>query len=105
MLYGLLGSLPTVTVMLALSGDGLAVAVKVTAMVQVELGDAVSVGMQVPPVTVKSVALGPLMLSLNDSGNPERLVTVTVLVFVGAFDVSVPYASVARRTVAGSSGW
>jgi hypothetical protein len=32
--------LPTVTAMLALSGDGLAVGAKVIAMVQVELSDA-----------------------------------------------------------------
>ena len=46
-------------------------------MVHDVLGDAVAA--QVPPVTVKSVALGPVMFSLIDSGNPDRLVTVTVL--------------------------
>jgi hypothetical protein len=63
------------------------------------LGDAVAA--QVPPVTVKSVALGPVMFSLIDSGNPDRLVTVTIFVFVGVLDVSVPYASFAGRTVSG----
>jgi hypothetical protein len=46
-------------------------------MVHAELGDEVAV--QVPPVTAKSVALEPLIFSLIDSGNPDRLVTVTVL--------------------------
>ena len=46
-------------------------------MVQLELGDAFAV--QVPPVTAKSVALGPVIFSLNDSGKPDRLVIVTVL--------------------------
>jgi hypothetical protein len=99
MLWGLVGSLATVTAMLALSDDGLAVGVKVTVIVQVELGEAVVV--QVRPVTAKSVALGPVMLPLNDSGNPDRLVTVTVLVLVGVLDVSVPYSSVVGRTFAG----
>ncbi len=48
--------------------------------------------------------LGPLKLSANDSGKPDRLVTVTVLVFVGVLEVSVPYASVAGRTVSGIVG-
>ena len=59
---------------------------------------------QVPPVTAKSLSFVPLKVSPTDSGNPDRLVTVTVLVFVGVLEVSVPYASVAGRTVAGSSG-
>jgi hypothetical protein len=88
MLWGLVGSLLTVTAMLAASDDPPAVGVKVTETVQVELGDAVAV--QVPPVTAKSVALGPVILSLNDSGKPDRLVTVTVLVLVGVFEVRVP---------------
>jgi len=88
MLWGLVGSLLTVTAKLALSDDPPAVGVKVTATVQVELGDAVAV--QVPPVTAKSVALGPVILSLNDSGKPDLFVTVTSLVLVGVLSVSVP---------------
>ena len=102
MLWGLVGSLATVTAMVALSGEGLAVGVKVTAMVQLELGDAVAV--QVQPVTAKSVGLEPLKLSLNDSGNPDRLVTVTVLVFGDVLAVNVPYASVVGATVVGIVG-
>jgi hypothetical protein len=85
--------------MLALSGVGPTVGVNLTAIVQVEFGDAVEP--QVPPVTAKSPAFVPLILSLNGSENPERLVTVTLLVFVGTFVVSVPYASEAGATVAG----
>lgn len=66
------------------------------------MGDAVAV--HVPPVTSKSFALLPVMLSLTGSENPDRLVSVTVLVFVGIFDVSVPYASVTGATVAGIVG-
>ncbi len=103
MMCGLVGSLPTVTDMLALSADPPAVGVKVTAIVQAELGDAVVVQVLVGEI-VKSDPLGPLMPSANDSGNPDRLVTVTVLVFVGVLEVSVPYASVAGRTVSGIVG-
>ncbi len=67
--------------------------------VQLELGDAVAP--QVPPVTAKSFALLPLKLSFKGSGNPDRFVTVTFLVFDGALAVSVPYASALGATVAG----
>ena len=103
MMCGLVGSLPTVTDMLALSADPPAVGVKVTAIVQAELGDAVVVQVLVGEI-VKSDPLGPLMLWANDSGNPDRLVTVTVLVFVGVLEVSVPYASVVGRTLSGIVG-
>ena len=103
MMCGLVGSLPTVTDMLALSADPPAVGVKVTAIVQAELGDALVVQVLVGEI-VKSDPLGPLMLWANDSGNPDRLVTVTVLVFVGVLEVSVPYASVAGRTLSGIVG-
>jgi hypothetical protein len=99
---GLVGSLPTVTAMLALSADPPPVGVNVTATVQLDFGDAVAV--HVPPVTVKSLAFAPLMLSLKGSENPDTLVTVVFNVFDGTFDVSVPYASVAGRTVAGMVG-
>ncbi len=99
MLCGLVGSLPTVTAMLALSGVGPTVGVNLTAIVHAEFGDAVAP--QVPPVTVKSPAFVPLIVSLNGSENRDRLVTVTLLVFVGTFVVSVPYASEAGATVAG----
>jgi hypothetical protein len=98
MLCGLVGSLPIVTAMLALSGVGPSVGMKVTAIVQLELGGAIVA--QVPPVTAKSFALFPLKLSPTDSGNPDRLVTVTFLVFDGTL-VSVPYASVIGATVVG----
>jgi len=99
-LWGLLGSLPIVTAMLALSGVGLTVGANFTNIVQLELGDAVAV--QVPPVIVKSVALAPLTVSLSGNENPDRLVTVTVLVFDAV--VSVPYASAVGATVAGIVG-
>src|ERR1700720_26145 len=102
MLCGLVGSLPTVTAMLALSADPPSVGANVTATVQFDFGDAIAV--QVPPVTAKSVAFAPLMLSLNGSENPDRLVTVVFKVFDGTFDVNVPNASVAGRTVAGIVG-
>ena len=103
MLCGLVGSLPTVTAMMALSEEPPAVGVNVTAIVHEELGD--TIGPQVPlPVTEKSVAFVPLMLSLSGSANPERLVTVVFSVFDGTFVVSEPYASVAGRTVAGIVG-
>jgi hypothetical protein len=87
------------TAMLALSADGLAVGVKVTNIVQLEFAGAVVP--QVPPVTAKSPAFEPLKLSLTDSEELDRLVTVTVFVFDDIFAVSVPNASVAGVTVAG----
>ena len=69
MLCGLVGSLPTVTAMLALSADPPPAGVNVTAMVQLDFGDAVA--MHVPPVTAKSVAFGPLMLT-GRAGNRFR---------------------------------
>jgi hypothetical protein len=102
MLCGLVGSLPIVTAMLALSADPPPVGVNVTATVQLDFGDAVAV--HVPPVTAKSAAFAPLMLSLNGRENPDRLVTVVFKVFDGTFDVNVPNASVAGATVAGIVG-
>jgi hypothetical protein len=92
----------TVTAMLALSDDPPAVGVKVTAMVQLELAGAVLP--QVPPLTVKSVAFVPPKLSPTDSGKPDLLVTVTSLVLVGVFAVSVPYARVTGAIVSGIVG-
>jgi len=75
--------------MLALSGDPPPVGVNVTAIVQLELGNAVVP--QLPlPVTAKSPAFGPLMLSLTGSENADRLVTVASFVLVGIRDVNVP---------------
>jgi len=89
MLCGLVGSLPIVTAMLALSADPPPVGVNVTAIVHVELAEIVEV--QVPvPVTVKSLEFVPLMLSPNGNENPDLLVTVAFNVFVGVLDVSVP---------------
>ena len=101
-MWGLVGSLPMLTAMLALSAEPLAVGVKVTAIVQLDFGD--EVVPQVPPVTAKSVTFAPLMLSLKGSENPDRLVTVVFNVFDRTVEVSVPYASVAGRTVAGIVG-
>lgn len=100
MLWGLVGSLPTVTAMIALSGTPPPVGVNLTATVQLEFGDAVAV--QVPPLTVKSPAFAPLKLSLRGSENPDKLLTVAFNVFDAVF--SVPYANVAGRTVAGMVG-
>ena len=103
MLCGLVGSLPMLTAMLALSGIGPDVGVKVTAIVHDECADADAP--QVPlPVTAKSPAFGPLKLSLSGSENPDRLVTVAFKVFIGIDSVNVPYASVAGATVAGIVG-
>jgi len=102
MVCGLVGSLPTFTAMFALSGDPPAVGLKVTAIAHDEF--AAAVVPHVPPVTAKSTAFGPLKLSLIGSENPDRLVTVTFLVFDGVLDVSVPYASVVGATVAGIVG-
>jgi len=76
--------------MRALSAKPPAVGVNVTAIVQLELGD--SVDPQVPlPVTAKSLEFGlRMMLSLNGSENPERLVTVVLSVFDATLAVSVP---------------
>jgi hypothetical protein len=101
-LCGLVGSFPILTARLALSADPPPVGVKVTAIVQVELGGAVVP--QVPSVTAKSLAFAPLKFSLTDSENPDRLVIVTSLVFYGVWEVSVPYASVTGVTVAGIVG-
>ena len=97
MLYGLLGSSPTLTAMLALSADPPPVGVKVTAIVQLDSG--VAVAPHVPPVTAKSPAFAPLKLSLTDNAVFDRLVTVTFSV-LDEVD-SVPYASVTGVTVAG----
>ena len=99
MLCGLVGSLPMLTAMLPLSGDPPPVGVNVTPIVHDEFAG--TEAPQVPPVAAKSFAFVPPMFSLNDSAKPDRLVTVTVLVFVGAWDVRVPYASVAGKTVSG----
>jgi hypothetical protein len=103
MLCGLVGSLPMVTAMLALSEEPPPVGVNVTAIVHEELAG--TIDPQVPlPATTKSLAFAPLKLSLSESGKPDRLVTVTSLVFEGVLAVSVPYASVAGVTVAGIVG-
>jgi hypothetical protein len=95
----LVGSLPTVTAMLAVSDDPPPVGAKVTAMLQLVLAGAVPA--QAPPLTVKSVAFGPLKLSPTDSGKPDLLVIVTFLVLVGVLAVSVPYARVTGAIVSG----
>jgi hypothetical protein len=102
MLCGLLGSLPILTDMLALSDDPPPVGVNVTAIVQDELAGAVPP--QVPPVTAKSLVFAPLKLSLTDNGKPDLLVTVTSLVLVGVLAVSVPYARVTGAIVTGIVG-
>ena len=76
------------TAMLALSGDPPPVGVKVTAIVHDEFAGAVAP--QVPPVTAKSVAFGPLKLSPTDSGNFDMLVTVTSPRPRRRLEVSVP---------------
>ena len=88
MVCGLSGSLLTLTAMLALSAVPPAVGLNVTETVQLECGDTELP--HVPAVIVKSPAFGPLMLSLSDSENPDKLVTVTFSVLVGVFDVRVP---------------
>src|SRR5271163_4696970 len=102
MLCGLFGSLPILTAMLALSAAPPPVGVNVTAIVHDESADTVEP--QVPSDTVKSLAFAPLKLSLTDSEDPDLLATVTSLVFVGAFAVSVPNASVTGVIVAGIVG-
>ena len=102
MLYGVLGSLPMLTAMRALSAEPPPVGLNVTAIVHDEF--AAAVGPQVLPVTAKSVGLAPLKLSLTDRGNPDLLVIVTFLVFGDVFAVSVPYASVTGAIVAGIVG-
>jgi hypothetical protein len=102
MLCGLLGSLPILTAMLALSDDPPPVGVNVTAIVHDELADTVEP--QVPPVTAKSLAFIPLKLSLTGSEDPDLLVTVTSLVFGDVLAVSVPYARVTGAIVSGIVG-
>ena len=79
------------------SGVPPAVGVNFTAIVQSEFGNAVA--LQVPPLTVKSLAFVPLKLSLSGSENGDKFVTVTFRVFVVA--VRVPLASEIGVTVAG----
>jgi hypothetical protein len=100
-LCGLVGSLPIVTAILALSAAGPAVGVNVIAIVHVELADAVPP--QVPPVTAKSPAFGPAILpSLTANEKADRFVTVMFFVLFGCATVVVPNASVVDGvTVAG----
>jgi len=100
MLCGLVGSLPTLTAMLALSTAPPAVGLNFTATVQCELGETVLP--QVPPITAKSPAFAPLKLVLKDNEDDDKLVTVAFSVLDVV--VSVPYASVAGATVAGIVG-
>src|ERR1700691_1365926 len=100
MLYGLLGSLPMVTAMLALSAEPPPVGVNVTAIVHDEFGPADAP--QVPPVTTKSPGFAPLILSPTGSATLDKLVTVTSLVL--DLVVSVPNATVSGVTVAGIVG-
>jgi len=100
MVCGLLGSLPMVTVMLALSADPLVVGVKVTAIVHDVFAGAVA--LQVPPVTAKSPEFAPLKVSPTVNASFDRLVTVTLLVLDEV--VSVPYAIVIGVMVAGIVG-
>ena len=100
MLCGLVGSLPMLTVMLALSAAPPAVGMNFTAMVQCEFGNAVVP--QVPPVTVKSAAFASLKFPLKGSEKGDKLATVRFRVFDVVF--SLPYASVAGVTVAGIVG-
>jgi hypothetical protein len=97
MLYGLLGSLPIVTAMLALSAAPPPVGVNVTAIVHDEF-EAADVP-QVPPVTAKSLAFAPLILSPTGNATFDRLVTVRSRVLDEV--VSVPNATVTGVTVAG----
>src|SRR5258708_2354214 len=78
-LCGLLGSLPTVTAMVAVSGEPPPVGVNFTASPQ--LVWAATVGHD--PPAAKSPAFAPLKLSLTGSATPELLVIVTVFDFVG----------------------
>jgi hypothetical protein len=97
---GLVGSLATLTAMLALSAEPPAVGVNFTATVHDEC--AAAVAPQVPPATAKSLAFAPLKLSLDGSEDPDRLVTVAFNVLEVVF--RVPYAIVAGATVAGIVG-
>lgn len=90
----------TLTAILALSAEPPPVGVNFTAIVHDEF--AAAVAPQVPPATVKSPAFAPLILSLNGSENPDRLVTVVFKVFDVAF--SVPKAIEVGVTVAGIVG-
>ena len=69
-LWGLVGSWGTATASVALS-DPAAVGWNVTATVQLELP--ASVPVQVPPVIVKSLALGPPVLLLTEIENGDLL--------------------------------
>ena len=100
MLCGLVGSFATPTAMLALSAEPPPVGINFTAIVHDEF--AASIAPQVPPATVKSLALAPLRLSLKGSENPETLVTVTFEVF--DVDFNVPKAIEVGVTVAGMVG-
>ena len=90
----------TFTAMLALSAEPPPVGINFTAIVHDEF--AAAIAPQVPPATVKSIALAPLKLSVSGSENPERLVTVTFKVFDVVF--SVPKAMEVGVTVAGMVG-
>src|SRR5579863_2459766 len=93
MLWGLVGSFPMLTAILALSGDGLAVGVNEIAIVHVEFAG--TDDPQVPPVTAKSLAFVPVTLpSLTDRANADRFVTVMSFVLSGCATVVVPNASV-----------
>ena len=101
MLCGLVGSLPILTGILALSAVAWSEGVNVIKIVQVELCDTIPPHVP-PPVTAKSLAFSPLGLpSLTDSENADRLVTVMGLVFGDVLAVRVPNASVTGVTVAG----
>ena len=63
---------------------------------------AAAIAPQVPPATVKSLALAPLKLSLCGSENPDRLVTVAFKVLDVVFNV--PKAIEVGVTVAGMVG-
>ncbi len=97
MVCGLIGSLATFTIMLALSAEPPPVGVNFTAIIHGECANAVAP--HVTPASVKSSEFAPLKLSVNGSENPDKLVTVAFNVFEVVF--SVPYASFAGVTVAG----
>ena len=68
MLWGLVGSLPTPTAIVALSAEPPPVGVNFTATVHDEC--AATAAPQVPPTTEKSAAFAPLKLALSGSENP-----------------------------------
>ena len=86
--------------MLALSAEPPPVGINFTAIVHDEF--AAAIAPQVPPATVKSIALAPLKLSLCGSENPDRLVTVAFKVLDVVFNV--PKAIEVGVTVAGMVG-